>query len=129
MNELLLLLGGLGFFLTATTIFWLALILFFPLILLTVASTIVFQKADRAWWEALVPIYWNYVLVQIAQKPWWWFLLLLLPVVSWVFIFFVYIEIARRFGLEWPFAVGLTLLPIVFYPILAWGPYEYQAEE
>ena len=34
-------------------------------------------------------------------------------------------NLSRAFGQGAGFTVGLTLLPIVFYPILAWGNYEY----
>lgn len=120
--------------LTATSIasicmgmlFWLMLVLLLPFVLWVFAAALVFQKAGRAWWEALVPIYSDYVLATMAGKPWWWVFLLVIPGIGTIFKFLVYLALGKCFKLDWPFAVGLTLLPMIFYPILAWGPYRYE---
>jgi len=86
----------------------------------------VYQKAGRPGWAAIVPIYNEVVLLQMAGKSGWWFLLYLIPLVNIIIAFIARIDLAKSFGHGAAFGVGLVLLPIVFFPILAWGDSEYQ---
>ncbi len=86
----------------------------------------VFTKADQPGWGALIPIYNVYLLLQVAGRPGWWLLLTFVPVVNLVIGILVSIDIARNFGKGGAFAVGLILLPVVFFPILGFGSATYQ---
>ena len=90
-----------------------------------VAMWKVFTKAGQPGWGCLIPIYNMYLMIKIAGKPGWWLLLLFLPLVNFVINIIVLVEIAKRFGKGGGFAVGLILLPIVFFPILAFGSAQY----
>jgi hypothetical protein len=85
----------------------------------------IFIKAGREGWEGLVPIYNIYLFIQLVGKPGWWIFLLLIPVVNLVIIVLISLEVAKCFGKPAPFAIGLLLLPFVFYPILAFTDAEY----
>jgi Family of unknown function (DUF5684) len=85
----------------------------------------VFTKAGEPGWAAIVPIYNAVVLLKIAGKPVWWLLLLLIPFVNFVVIFMVYISLAKNFGKGAGFGIGLVLLGIIFFPILAFGDARY----
>jgi hypothetical protein len=50
---------------------------------------------------------------------------MLIPVVNVVIAILIMIELAKVFGKDGGFTVGLILLPIVFYPILAFGDAKY----
>ena len=50
---------------------------------------------------------------------------MLIPLVNFGVSILINIELARVFGMEEIFAVGLVLMPAVFYPILAFGKAEY----
>ena len=91
------------------------------LIFQIVALWKVFVKAGQPGWAIIIPIYNIYVLLQIAGKPGWWLLLLFIPVVNIVINALMYIEIANNFGKGIGFAIGLFLLPIIFFPILAFS--------
>ena len=65
-------------------------------------------------------------MLQIAGKPEWWFLLLLVPVANVIIAIITIIALAEKFGQETGFAIGMLLLPIIFYPILAFGDSKYQ---
>jgi hypothetical protein len=87
----------------------------------------VFPKAGRPWWAALVPGYNIYVLVVgVARLSTLWFVLVLVPGVQIIAAFLVNVEVARRFGRSEAFGLGLTLLGVVFYPILGFGRARYQ---
>lgn len=84
------------------------------------------QKAGKPGWAAIIPIYNEIVLIQIAGKPAWWFLLYLIPLVNIVIYFIVRIDLSKNFGKGVGFALGLIFLPVIFFPILAWGDAQYQ---
>lgn len=84
-----------------------------------------FTKAGEPAWAAWVPIYNTVVLLKISGKPWWWLLLLIIPVVNIVVLVLVSIALAKSFGQGTGFAVGLFLLPIIFYFVLSYGGSQY----
>ena len=84
-----------------------------------------FAKAGQPGWAAIIPIYNGIVLLRVVGKPWWWLLLMLIPLVNFIFAIIVCITLAQVFGKGGGFAVGLILLPIVFFPILGFGSAQY----
>ena len=97
------------------------------LVLIIVALWRIFTKAGQPGWAALIPIYNAYVLLQVAGKPGWWLLLLLIPIVNIVIGIITLAALAAKFGKGVGFVIGLILLPIVFYPILAFGSAQYNS--
>ena len=96
------------------------------LILFLVATWRIFTKAARPGWWAIIPIVNTVVLCKIAGKPGWWFFLCLIPIANIVFLILIYVGLARSFGKDGAFAVGLILLAPIFFPILAFGNARYQ---
>ncbi len=86
----------------------------------------VFEKAGQPGWGILIPIYNILLLLKIAGKPGWWIILYLIPLVNIVIGIIVCIDIAKNFGKDAGFGIGLAFLGIIFYPILAFGDAEYQ---
>lgn len=97
------------------------------IILVLVANWKVFEKAGQPGWACLVPFYNIYIFLVIAGKPAWWLVLLLIPLVNIIFALITCIAFAKKFGKDALFGIGLALLGIVFFPILAWGDAEYAA--
>jgi len=86
----------------------------------------VFVKAGKPGWAAIIPIYNIIVLLEIVGKPLWWVILFLIPIVGFIVAIIVCIALARNFGKGVGFAIGLLLLPFLFYPILGFGDARYQ---
>ena len=86
---------------------------------------VIYTKAGEAGWKCLIPIYNLIVLLKIINKPVWWIILLLIPLVNIVIIIMINIALAKAFGKGTEFGVGLTLLAIIFAPLLAFGDAEY----
>ena len=105
--------------------------LFFLLVELGIVAVIiaamwrVFTKAGQPGWACLIPIFNVYILLKIAGKPGWWLILFLIPIANLVVAILVALAIARNFGKSDGFAIGLILLPMIFYPILAFGDAQY----
>ena len=105
----------------------------FALVILVIAGMWkVFVKAGQPGWAAIVPIYNIYILLQIVGRPTWWLALLLLPIIPvigglglLVVLFILYWDLAKSFGKDVGFAIGLTLLSFVFMPMLGFGSAQY----
>ncbi len=95
-------------------------------IFLIVAYWKVFEKAGQPGWGVLIPIYNIYLFLVIAGRPGWWLILYLIPLVNFVIAIIVNIDIAKNFGKDAAFGLGLTFLGVIFYPILAFGSATYQ---
>ena len=89
----------------------------------------VFEKAGQPGWAAIVPIYNLWVMIQIAKKEAWWIVLFLIPIVNWVASIVIAIEIAKKFGKDAGFGIGMALLPFVFYPMLGFSDAVYEGGE
>jgi hypothetical protein len=94
-------------------------------VLMIAAVWRVFTKAGQPGWAALIPIYNVYVLCKVGGKPGWWVILMLIPVVNFVISLLIALGVAQNFGKGAGFGVGLWLLPIIFYPVLAFGDASY----
>ncbi len=102
-------------------------IIFYVLIMLLMLASMwkIYTKAGKPGWAILVPIYNIIVLLEIAGKPWWWLFLFMIPVVNFVCMIIVYVELAKSFGKGTGFAMGLLFLNVIFFPILAFGDATY----
>lgn len=120
------------------------------LVLQIVGQWKMFKKAGKKGWEAIIPYYNTWVLIEISECKWWFFLIyigsimltntinindyavfnyfiyiLFGVIVNYVVMYFINYNIAKKFNKDVGFAIGLTLLPYVFYPILGLGKSEY----
>lgn len=110
--------------------------LLFPIILIVLVLALIvfliitrwkiYTKAGKPGWACIIPIYNIIVMLEIVGKPWWWIFMFLLPVVNIVFAIWMINLLSKSFGQSEGFTVGLILLPVIFYPILAFGSYTYQ---
>lgn len=96
------------------------------IVVLIAAQWKIFTKAGKPGWACIIPIYSTIVLLEIVGKPLWWILLLLIPIVNIVILIMVTNLLAKSFGKDVGFTIGLILLPFIFYPILGFGSATYQ---
>ena len=108
--------AGLGIFL----LFFFAFIVFF-----IVCHWKIFTKAGQEGWKSLIPLYNAYVQLQITKQPTIWLLYFFIPFVNIYFGIKHIHGLSRAFGKDVGFTVGIILLPIIFYPILAFGDSKY----
>jgi hypothetical protein len=95
-------------------------------VLIIAAMWKVFTKAGQPGWACLIPIYNLYVLCKIAGRPGWWLLLMLIPIVNFIILIILCIDIAKSFGNGVGFGLGLAILGFIFWPILGFGSAQYQ---
>lgn len=90
-----------------------------------VCMWIVFRKAGKPGWAAIVPFYNLYVLFDITWGSGMRFLLLI-PIYNIILGIQTQVRLARAFGKSSGFAAGLVFLPYIFIPLLAFGKETYQ---
>lgn len=104
----------------------------------------ILKKANQPGWGALIPVYNQYLLCKIVGiSPWWILILCLSPILVFIpiigslaniaaaiyFTILLNVSLARSFGKEDGFAVGLILLAPIFYLILGLGDSKYLGEK
>lgn len=102
-------------------------------VLTIIANWKLFTKAGQKGWKCLIPIYNTVILFRIAGvSPW---LILayfaaIIPVIGWMVVLaltiYLMYKLAKAFGKDGAFTVGLVLLNTIFIMILAFGSSEYQ---
>ncbi len=85
----------------------------------------IYAKAGQPGWGALIPIYNVYLLFKITWGNGWYFLLTLIPIANVVIAILTQVKLAKVFGKDGGFAVGLIFLSFIFLPILAFDKSEY----
>ena len=91
-----------------------------------VCMWIIFRKANKPGWAAIVPFYNLYVMFEITWGSGWRFLLMLIPIYNIILSIQTQVRLARAFGKSGGFAAGLVFLPYIFIPLLAFGKETYQ---
>jgi len=94
-------------------------------VMMVAALWMIYAKAGKPGWAAIIPIYNIIVKLQIVGRPVWWILLLLIPLVNVVVWIILSIDLAKSFGKDLAYGIGLALLPFIFHPMLAFGSATY----
>jgi len=84
-----------------------------------------FTKAGKPGWAAIIPIYNIIVLLEIIGRPVWWVILFFIPFVNFVMWIIVALDLAKSFGKDVAYALGLIFLSPIFLPILGFGSAMY----
>lgn len=112
--------------LTAGVIITYLLVVGVVLVIMLAAMWKVFQKAGRPGWAAIIPIYNTYVMLKIVGRPGWWLLLYFIPIVNIFVAIVVTYELAKAFGKDVGYTLLLLFLPVIGWPMLAWGSAKYK---
>ncbi|MCX6323410.1 MAG: DUF5684 domain-containing protein [Sphingobacteriales bacterium] len=86
-----------------------------------------FEKAGQPGWAAIVPFYNYYIMAKIGGVKNWWFVFI--PFLNIYILFVISIAIAKSFGKDTGFGLGLALLGFIFYPILGFGSSVYKGAD
>jgi len=101
-------------------------LIFFGLtVLLIAAHWKLYVKAGKPGWAAIIPIYNTIVLLEIIGKPMIWIVWMIIPGVNLIFSIWATNLLAKSFGKDTGYTLGLIFLPFIFYPALAFGNAEY----
>lgn len=103
-------------------------------IYMIIVRWVMYNKAGRHGWAAIIPIYNNVTYLKVCGLSPWLLLLLLVPVIGWIILALVGIiarfTLAKSFGKGVGFGIGLLFLNIIFESIIAFSKnIEYVGEE
>ena len=76
----------------------------------------IFSRSGQAGWKVLIPIFNIFIFTKIVDKPIWWLAIYLILPLGYILSS---IQVAKLFNKKLVFIVGLILLPIIFFPLLA----------
>ena len=110
-------------------------------IFMIVAQCKLYSKAGEKWWSAIIPVWNTWVETRITGLKWWWFAIVSGLAALSVFVskessyilvwgtllctFNYNYNLAKKFGKSNGFAFLCTILPIIGFPILAFGSAKY----
>lgn len=86
----------------------------------------IFTKAGEAGWKSIIPVYNFIVILKIVGRDWWWVILMLIPIVNFIILIIVSLDLAKSFGRGTGFGIGLAFLSFIFAPILGFGSDTYK---
>lgn len=85
----------------------------------------IFKKANRSGISAIIPIYNIIVLLEITNYPKWYIFLYFIPGANIIIHLMIMMKLSKLFKKGNAFGFGLTFLPFIFFPILAFNDSEY----
>ena len=95
-------------------------------ILLIISEWLIFVKAAKPGWAAVIPVFNVLILLEIINKPWWWIIFMMIPGLNIIYIVWSLNLLSKCFGKNESFTIGLLLLPFIFIPILGFGNSVYE---
>ena len=124
-----------------TIIGLLAISILIPILLILIAIIIIYiigiiklyRKAGKNGWEAIIPFYNKWILVEIAEMNWWWFLLLIAPSIASILNknltplaalatlfgkFCCFYNISKKLHKDSTLAILSTVFPLIMIPII-----------
>lgn len=101
----------------------------FLLLVLLVSKYRIYRKSGKAGISAFIPIWSEITLFSIVDKPWWYIFLYCVPIVNIVIIFYANILLAKKFGKGISIGIGMSLLPMIFIPLLSFYDYVGNKDE
>ena len=99
-------------------------VLFFILIIkliFLICDCIIYKKAGRKGYEAFIPIYNLIVKLKFLDLPLWIIIFYFIPGLNLIVNIVINIKLALFFDKDELFGIGLTFIPIIFKPILAFS--------
>lgn len=94
-------------------------------IIIIIAQWKIFKKAGEPGVASIVPFWNTAVLFKITWGKWYYMFLVLIPFAGIVVAFITLFKLAKVFGKDAGFGIGLVFLSAIFMPILAFGSAEY----
>jgi hypothetical protein len=85
----------------------------------------VYEKAGQPGWTAIIPIYNVVVLLEIVGRPIWFIVALFLPILNILFFIILRIDLAKSFGKNEIYGLGIVFFGFILLPHLAFSDAEY----
>lgn len=92
----------------------------FYLVIILYAESLffLFRRYRQNPWLSLIPFVNNWILLKISTKPTWWNFMIYIPIIRYFFLYQVNVRLAAESGKSKMYAIGMTLIPFLFYGYL-----------
>jgi len=98
-------------------------------ILIMIGGSQIFKKASVSTKTAFYPIINLFTLMELSDISTFLGILLFIPGLNILVLMYTFFKLGKVFNMGLSFKIGLTILPIIFYPLLAFGNYRYKATD
>lgn len=95
-------------------------------IIVTIGGKKLFKKAQKNEKSALYPVANLFTLLEISEISTFYGILFFVPVINCVVLFIMFYKLGTEFDTSTSYKLGLALLPIVFFPLLANSDKQYK---
>ena len=95
-------------------------------IIVTIGCKKLFKKAQKNEKSALYPVANLFTLLEISEMSTFYGILFFVPVINCVVLFIMFYKLGGEFDTSTSYKLGLALLPIVFFPLLANSDKQYK---
>ena len=89
----------------------------------------IFKKASRTESSIFYPLINLFIMLEITETSIYWGILFFVPIVNVLVLIIMFYRLGIFFNTSFPFKLGLAILPIIFYPILAFSNRQYKAAD
>lgn len=98
-------------------------------ILLMLGGKNIYQKASKKPTTVLYPIVNLFTMLEITEISIFWGILFFVPGLNVLVIMAMFYKLGSVFGCKLPYKLGLAILPIIFYPMLAFSDKQYKVAD
>lgn len=95
-------------------------------IIVTIGGKKLFKKAQKNEKSALYPVANLFTLLEISEMSTFYGILFFVPVINCVVLFIMFYKLGGEFDTSTSYKLGLVLLPIIFFPLLANSDKQYK---
>lgn len=95
-------------------------------IIVTIGGKKLFKKAQKNEKSALYPVANLFTLLEISEMSTFYGILFFVPVINCVVLFIMFYKLGGEFDTSTSYKLGLALLPIIFFPLLANSDKQYK---
>ena len=100
------------------------------LVFYIIVMWIIFEKAKKPGWAAIIPFYNVIVMLDIAGLDWWHILILIfVPFAAIAYMIIIPYRVSKRFGKSTIFSVLSIFFSIITYAIIAFGDAKYKGDK
>lgn len=94
-------------------------------VLMIAGLWMMFTKAGRPGWAAIIPIYNVYVMLKVAGMSGWWLIAFFVPFVNFFVGLYLYWQLSKAYGHGFGYWLGMIFLPLIFFPLIGFGSSQY----
>jgi hypothetical protein len=95
-------------------------------VLIIAGMWMMFEKAGRPGWGAIIPFYNAYLLIKVAGHSGWWLIAFFVPFVNFFVGLWILYGLSKAYGHGFLMWLGFVFFAWIFFPVVGFGGSQYQ---